>query len=153
MNYFSLQNILMIGGVMLFVAIQAGVMIATTDDDSSAKGNGQEGSQPASRKVKFKSILSAFGSIITILMLAFLAFASLFAGINAVQMGEILDFLRSTLLFLNFSFVTIFFIFHKRNWVRELMSGRSFVSRAIYVIMALGFIGPMVLHVLSALAK
>jgi hypothetical protein len=151
-EYFTFQNVLTIGGVMLFVAVWAAIMIVFVED-SSTEGKSQDIEVAAPWKIKLKSVLRSFGFIIAVLNFTLLTLACLLAAIHTFQEGEILNFLGSTLEFIVFSIVTIFFLFHKTNWVRVIMSGSSLRSRVIYGIVAWGFIGSLVLRVVSTLAK
>jgi len=150
MEYLTFENVLTIGGLIFFVVLWIATMAAIADE-SQMSGNPEERGPLWNAKVK--SVFRLFGYVMTVLVLAVFALASLVGVVMAARHYELFEFLRAALLFFSLSITLVLFFFDKTTWVREIRSGRSRLSKAIYVIMALGFLGPLILQVFSAVAK
>jgi hypothetical protein len=145
MAYFTLRNVLTIGGVFLAVGIWLAMMIAAAD--SSAPEDKE------SAWSKAKPILNIVVFVWAALIFLLIACASLYSAIISIQAYEPLAFFESALRFLLSSVVTVLLLFRNKKWVRELLSGQSLLSKVIYGLFSVGFMGSLVLKVLAALAK
>jgi hypothetical protein len=149
-EYFSLRNILTVGGVLLAISLWAAMMIAAADNlaaDDPSKANG------TSAGSKIKAVLKVCLTAWTIVFFSLLAVGSLMAAVQAAKAHAFFDFLGGFLRFLSFSIIAVLIIFQKKIWVQELSSGRSRLSKVIIGILSFGLFGSMILRVFAALAK